>query len=50
MKYSRIFILFLFGALIFASITCSSGPTEKDVVGKWQSTKAWEFVDGILSG
>jgi hypothetical protein len=39
MKYSRIFILFLFGALIFASITCSSGPTEKDVVGKWQSTK-----------
>ena len=39
MKYSRAIMMFLLGAFLLAFLSCSSGPTEKDVVGKWQSTK-----------
>ena len=39
MKYFRAIILPLLVSLLFAFLGCSSGPTEKDVVGKWQSTK-----------
>jgi hypothetical protein len=39
MKYSRAIIMLLLVSLSLAFLGCSSGPTEKDVVGKWQSTK-----------
>ncbi len=39
MRYSRVITMALLGALILAILGCSSEPTEKDVVGKWQSTK-----------
>ncbi len=39
MKYSRAIIMLLLGSFLLAFLGCSSGPTEKDVVGKWQSTK-----------
>jgi hypothetical protein len=39
MKYSKVFTAVLLVALCLAFLSCSSGPTEKDIVGKWQSTK-----------
>jgi hypothetical protein len=39
MKYSRAIITLFLGSLLLTFLGCSSGPTEKDVVGKWQSTK-----------
>ena len=39
MKYSRSFVAILLGAWLILFLGCSSGPTEKDIVGKWQSTK-----------
>jgi hypothetical protein len=39
MKYSRAIITLFLGSLLLTFLGCSSGPAEKDVVGKWQSTK-----------
>ena len=53
MKYSRVLDMILLGVLVLAFLGCSSGPTEKDVVGKWQSTKVenlWmEFYPDMTS-
>ena len=53
MKYSRAITILLFVSFLLAFFGCSSGPTEKDVVGKWQRTKVgnlWmEFYPDMTS-
>ena len=47
MKYSKLFMMLMLGALVILFLGCSSGPTEKDIVGKWQVLNSqicgWNF-------
>jgi hypothetical protein len=39
MKYSKPMKMILLAAVLMLFLGCSSGPTEKDIVGRWQSIK-----------
>jgi hypothetical protein len=39
MKYSKAASLLLLGTFFLIFLGCSSGPSDKDIIGRWQSTK-----------